>query len=109
MSCNEFLTQSASWAGRPVAHKVADAQPRGLLVVTGTIIDIGPVEAHGVTSSRYVLEDTTGELDLLFLGRPKVAGLSIGTCCTVEGTARNDHCRLVVWNPLYRIEPPKPT
>jgi hypothetical protein len=94
-------TQSPDWARRPVAYKVADAQPRGRVVVTGTIINIGTVKMRGVTSSRWVLDDDTGQLDLLFLGRPRVAGLSIGTCCTAEGTARLDHDRLMVWNPLY--------
>jgi hypothetical protein len=108
VSSKEF-TQSDHWAGRPVAYKVADAQTRGRVVVTGTITEIGTVKRQGVTSSRYVLDDATGQLDLLFLGRPEVAGLSIGTCCTAEGTARLDHDRLVVWNPSYRIEPPEPT
>jgi hypothetical protein len=108
VSRSEF-TQSDYWAGRPVAYKVADAQPRGRVVVTGTIIEVGTVKVHGLTSSRNVLDDGTGELDLLFLGRPRVAGLSTGTCCTAEGTARLDHGRLVVWNPFYRNEPPEPT
>jgi hypothetical protein len=103
------FTQSDYWAGRPVACTVADAQPRSRVVVTGTITEVSTVEMQGVTSSRYVLDDATGQLDLLFLGRPKVAGLSFGVCCTTEGTARLDHDRLVVWNPLYRIEPPEPT
>jgi hypothetical protein len=107
MSCNEF-TESAYWAGRPVAYKVADAESRGRMVVTGTIIAVGPVSTQWGTSGRFVLDDATGQLDLIFLGRPRVIGLSIGTCCTVEGTARLDHHRLVVWNPLYRIEPAEP-
>jgi hypothetical protein len=108
MSSSEF-TQSPYWAGRPVAYKIADAQPRGRVVVTGTIIDIATLEIEGVTSSRYVLDDATDQLDLLFLGRPRVAGLSIGTSCTAEGTARLDGDRLVVWNPLYCVEPSEST
>jgi hypothetical protein len=92
-----------------VAYKVADAQPRGRVAVTGTITGVDTVNMHGATSSRYVLDDGTGQLDLLFLGRPRVAGLSTGTCCTAEGRARLDHGGLVVWNPFYRIEPPEPT
>jgi hypothetical protein len=108
VSCNEF-TQSNYWAGRPVAYKVADAESRGRVVVTGSIIEAGTITMQDVTSGRFVLDDATGQLDLLFLGRPQVAGLSIGTCCTVEGTVRIDHGRLVVWNPLYCVEPPEPT
>jgi hypothetical protein len=108
MSCNEF-TQSAYWAGRPVAVKIAEAESRGRLVVTGTIVEASTEWTQGVTSARFVLDDGTGQLDLVFLGRPQVAGLSVGAGCTVEGTARIDHNRAVVWNPLYRIEPADPT
>jgi hypothetical protein len=108
MSCSEFTT-FAYWAERPVAAKIADAESRGRVVVTGTIVESGPTEMQGVTSARFVLDDATSQLDLIFLGRAKVAGLSIRTCCTGEGTARIDHDRLVVWNPLYRIEPAEPT
>jgi hypothetical protein len=104
VSSSEF-TQSDYWAGRPVAYKVADADPRSRVVVTGTISEVSTVEMQGVTSSRYVLDDASGQLDLLLLGRPKVAALSFGICRTAEGTARLDHDRLVVWNPFYRIEP----
>jgi len=27
------------------------------------------------------------------------------TCYTAEGTARMDDGRLLIWNPLYRVEP----
>jgi hypothetical protein len=47
----------------------------------------------------------TGQLGLVFHGRRVAAGIVVGTRCTVEGTARMADRRLVVWNPLYRIEP----
>jgi hypothetical protein len=108
VSSNEF-TRSAYWAGRPVAYKIAEAQPRARVVVTGTIMAAGAVMMRGVASGRFVLDDATGQLDLIFLGRPSVAGLSPGTCCTIEGTARHDQGRLVVWNPIYCIEPAEPS
>jgi hypothetical protein len=92
-----------------VAYKDADDPPGSRVVVTGTITEVSTVKIQGVTSSRYVLDDGIGQLNLLFLGRPKVAGPSFGICSTAEGTARLDHDRLVVWNPVYRIEPPEPT
>jgi RecG-like helicase len=51
-----------------------------------------------------VVTDGTGELTLVFLGRSSVPGLRPGSRCVIEGTARTDGCRLVVLNPLYRIE-----
>jgi hypothetical protein len=78
--------------------------------VVGTIVLIrGSVEGTGRSMSlgyRCVLDDGTARIELLFLGRGRVPGLSVGARCHVEGTARMDHGRLVVWNPLYRLEVP---
>ena len=52
-----------------------------------------------------LLDDGTGELGLLFLGQRCVAGMVVGTRRMVEGPATMADGRLVVWNPLYRIEP----
>lgn len=105
MSTFDF-TQAHRWGGRPVAVTVRDAEPRGRVVVTGTILDLDVVDRGGVASLLGRLDDGTGQIDLLFLGRVDVAGLGKGIRCTVEGTARMGGGRLVIWNPLYRLEPP---
>jgi hypothetical protein len=107
MSAGEF-TQDACWGGRPVARKIADAVPRGRVVVTGVVYSTEVRTEHGTASYLCMLDDRTGALGLLFLGRRSVAGLAVSTRCTVEGTARMEGGRLVVWNPLYRIEPAHP-
>lgn len=53
---------------------------------------------------RCTLDDGTGQVDLLFIGRRLVPGLSVGARCHVDGTARMDHGRLTIWNPLYQLE-----
>ena len=103
MSAHEF-TEAACWGGRPVARKIADAVPRGRVVVTGVVNSARETSVHGTASYECLIDDRTGELGLLFLGRRNIAGMVTGTRCTVEGTARMDGGRLVVWNPLYRIE-----
>jgi RecG-like helicase len=107
MSAGEF-TQAACWGGRPVASKIAYAVPRGRVVVVGAVYSTEVLTEHGGVSYLCVLDDGTGELGLRFLGRRSVAGLIVGTRCTVEGTARMEDGRLVVWNPLYRVEPAQP-
>lgn len=104
MSPGQFTT-AACWGGRPVARRIVDAVSRGRVVVTGVIYSIQVTEDRGTPSYECLLDDGTGELGLLFLGRRRVAGIMIGTRCTVEGTARMEGGRFVVWNPLYRIEP----
>lgn len=107
MSKGEF-TQAACWGGRPVARKIADAVPRGRVVVAGAVYSTEVRTEHGTASYLCMLDDGTGELGLLFLGRRSVAGLAVGVRCTAEGTARMEDGQLVVWNPLYRIEPANP-
>jgi hypothetical protein len=104
MSTFEF-TDATSWGGRPVAHKIADAIPRGRVVVTGIIRSAEVLDRYGTLSYVCLLADGTGEIGLLFLGQRRVAGMVVGTHCTVEGTASMADRRLMVWNPLYRIEP----
>jgi hypothetical protein len=73
-------------------------------MATGTICDSDVTDIGGSRSGSYTLDDGTGKIEPVFLGRPSVAGLQRGTRCTIEGTARLDHGELVIWNPLYRME-----
>jgi len=104
MSASEF-SEDDVWGGRPVARKISDALPRGRVVVSGVIETTGLNVDYGTASFECTLDDGTGRIVLVFLGRRSVAGISVGSRCTVEGTAKMDSGRLVVWNPLYRIEP----
>jgi two-component system, OmpR family, sensor histidine kinase KdpD len=105
MSSFEF-TEAATWGGRPVARKVADTRPRSRVDLTGTIRTAEVVAWGSISAYCCALDDGTGRLDLLFLGRTGVSGLTVGACCRVEGTAVTETDRLVVWNPLYRLETP---
>jgi hypothetical protein len=104
MSTDEF-TEADNWGGRSIARKIVDAVPRGRVVVSGVVRTTRTNTAHGPLSFECTLDDGTGEIDLLFLGRRTVDGIVARSCVTVEGTARMEGGRLVVWNPLYRIEP----
>lgn len=90
---------------RPVTRSVAGACPRARLVLTGRIVRHTEKRSSPTRSALYTLDDGTGTVDLVFLGRPVVAGLCPGTRCTVEGTALLSDGRLQIWNPRYRIEP----
>lgn len=72
----------------------------------GTVSSVGTVSVAGSVSFSCVLSDGSGEIGLLFLGRHSIPGLVVGTRCTIEGTARMGSGQLVLWNPLYRLEPP---
>ena len=103
MSSTEF-TSASEWGGRPVARVIADARPRGRIVVTGTVVEVATVRVGHASSYRCLLDDGSGQIGLLFIGRNTIPGLAVGTRCTVEGTVRREANCLVVWNPLYRLE-----
>jgi RecG-like helicase len=98
------IGHSATRGGRPVARSLAAAQPRARVVTTGTIVAAAAHEQGPCLTYRCRFFDGTGEVELVFLGRRAVAGLAAGTRCTVEGTVMAERGRLVIWNPLYRIE-----
>ncbi len=77
-----------------------DAVPAGGQGATGS----GASPASGSGSAGRTARGTL-EIDLLFLGRATINGISEGVRCHVEGTARFERGRMVAWNPLYRIEP----
>jgi len=89
-----------------VARRVIDGRPRARVVITGMIVETQVVSRGNSPVYRCTLEDGSGELDILFLGRSSVPGFSVGTRCSVEGLALKEDNRLAVWNPLYRFEAP---
>lgn len=102
------LTDASIWAGRPVARQVIDARYRERVVITGTISAVEVVTHGSGPAYRCTLDDGTGELDLLFLGRRSVPGLDVGIGCRAEGTAWTEGSRMVVWNPFYRLDVASP-
>ena len=100
------LTDDPFWESLPVARRVIDGRPRARVVITGTIVETQVVSRGNSPVYRCTLEDGSGELDILFLGRSSVPGFRVGTRCSVEGVALNEDNRLAVWNPLYRFEAP---
>ena len=65
---------ATEWGGRPVARRVADAQPRRRAVLSGRLA-AGRSWSVGL---ELVLDDGTGAICLLWLGRRQMAGLVRG-------------------------------
>jgi hypothetical protein len=97
--------EPASSRGLPLVLELRSAVDRSRVAVGGTVVALCPQSDGAPVGYRCVLDDGTGRVDLLFLGRREVPGLAVGARCHVEGTARMDHGRLTIWNPLYRLEP----
>jgi RecG-like helicase len=80
-------------------------RPQERVSLAGTILKTETVRVGGSPVYRCVLADDWGELDLLFLGRATIAGLTSGIRCSIQGTVTVHRGRLAVWNPRYQVEP----
>ena len=89
----------------PGTTRISDVNGQDRVRVTGTIIATEVISVGSSFAYRCVLADGTGELDLLFLGRAAIAGLAVGTRCSIQGVVTTHGGRLAVWNPRYQVHP----
>jgi amino acid transporter len=57
----------------------------------------------GTATLECVIEDDTGAMSLVFLGRSAIAGIDVGTRMRAGGTAGDHHGRLAILNPDYEL------
>jgi RecG-like helicase len=88
-----------------LSRLIAGIRPQSRVVITGTVRRTETIIVGSSHAYHFMLVDGSGELDVLFLGWPSVAGLRSGTRITVEGRAGTYDSRLALWNPRYRVEP----
>jgi hypothetical protein len=87
-----------------VATRIADAHERDRIIVAGQITSTRCVRHGSGPAFRCQLDDGSGTIGLLFLGRTGIPGFLVGTGCSIEGTVQRDAHGLVTWNPWYRLE-----
>jgi two-component system, OmpR family, sensor histidine kinase KdpD len=85
--------------------RIADARRPTWIDVHAEVVAAEQVYIGSSPGYRCALDDGTGRLDLLFLGRRGVPGLHAGVGCTVSGRVAMREGRPVVWNPRYRLDP----
>jgi amino acid transporter len=57
----------------------------------------------GTATLECVLEDDTGAISIVFLGRNKIPGIETGTRLRASGTAGQHRGRLAIFNPIYQL------
>ena len=97
-------------AGGPELHyQVPGATPIGDVRYRDTVRVAGRVRALRVAPQRdvplleLVLDDGTGGISAVFLGRRSLAGVDVGAVMVVEGTVGLHHNRLALFNPSYEL------
>jgi len=90
---------------RPQPSRIATVRVQSRVTVTGVIRSVSTESIAASPAVRCVLADGSGQIDMLFLGRERVAGLVPGRRCTATGRACVHRGRMVIWNPGYELEP----
>lgn len=89
----------------PAITVIADLRPQSQVSVQGMIRSAGTVTVGGGLAYHFTLVDGSGELDVLFLGRSRMAGLQPSTRIIAKGTVGSYDGKLALWNPRYAVEP----
>jgi RecG-like helicase len=83
--------------------RIAEVRWREAVCVSGRVRSIRVQPRADVPTLECVLDDGTGGLSIVFLGRRNVAGIHLGTVLCVSGRVGAHHGRLAILNPDYEI------
>jgi amino acid transporter len=92
----------------PAADGIAGVQWRRPAHVDGTVEQLAIQTGRGAPSLVAVVSDGTGSIDLLFLGRTAVGGITLGANISADGTAISHRGRMTIMNPRYDLLAPAP-
>jgi hypothetical protein len=95
------------WAASiPGTVPIAKAQPRCACKIAGVIQNVRIDPREGSGSIEATIDDGTGRMLVKWLGRQKLAGISLGAGLICEGTAGVGPNRLLqLLNPEYQLVP----
>ena len=85
------------------ALPIAAVRWRQHVVIEGRVRSVRVVRVRGSSTLECVIEDGSGALSIVFLGRPRIAGVEVGTRMRVAGTAGQRQGRLAILNPEYEL------
>jgi RecG-like helicase len=92
------------WAATiPGTTRIADAPVRSPAKIAGVVrrITVRPVE--GYESLEALISDGTGEVEVVWMGRRSIPGLSLGTHLVVDGVLGEQRGRVRMVNPTFEF------
>ncbi len=95
----------AALSGEPgqAAGGIGAARFRERVEIEGRVQSMRVQPWSGVATLEITLVDDTGSMNVVFLGRRTIAGISAGTRMRVSGVVGSHHGRRAMLNPRYRI------
>jgi RecJ-like exonuclease len=82
---------------------IGDVRWRDHVRVKGVVRSVRVAPQHDVPTLEWVIDDGTGTIMAVFLGRRELAGVKVGSRIEVTGTAGVHQNRLAILNPSYRV------
>jgi amino acid transporter len=82
---------------------IADAQWRDRVRMRGKVKSVRVAPQHDVPVYECVVDDGTGTITAVFLGRRELAAVNVGTRIELHGTIGVHRERLAILNPTYRV------
>jgi len=89
------------------ATHIADAPRRQTTRIAGVVRGVTLRPLGGVPALEADLFDGTGSVDVVWLGRRRIAGIDPGTQLIAEGRIGQQRGRLIMFNPAYTLLPRK--
>jgi amino acid transporter len=83
---------------------IGDVRWRERVSIRGRVSAVRVQPIAGVGALECTLTDDSGGITVVFLGRRKIEGVTVGSHMYVEGITIEHHGRLAIVNPIYRLE-----
>lgn len=93
----------AKLSGRSSPNGIGGVQFRDRVVVEGRVQSMRVQPWSGVATLEITLVDDSDAIQIVFLGRRTIAGITAGTRLRVSGVAGSHRGNLAILNPSYRI------
>lgn len=85
------------------APRQAASLPRERVVVEGRVSSVVPSDPDRGPCVTVLLDDRTGPVSLVFLGRRSIGGIAPGTLLRAEGRLGTEHGVRRILNPAYTL------
>jgi hypothetical protein len=87
----------------PSCTAIGKTSQRGPVRIHGEVAGLQVVPRAGAPSLEVTVDDGTGRAVAIFTGRKKVGGVDPGRAVALDGVARREGGRLVLYNPAYTL------
>ncbi len=94
------LTWASSVQG---TQRIADAPSRQRVRLAGMVRRISVLPIEGTRSLEATITDGTGEVNVVFMGRQNIEGMSLGTRVVVEGVIGEQRQGRRIVNPKFEF------